>query len=70
MQTLISAASLTLLLPVDVVGHCHEHQCSANASEDHHSALVQHFGCCFFTNPKAEIHGKEKTCAQRRTVTG
>lgn len=65
-----SLSPQTLHLPVDIVGHCHEHQRPANAGEDHHSALVQHCGCRFFTNSKPEITGKKKTCAQRRTVTG
>lgn len=40
--------SPTLHSPVDVVGHRHEHQRPTNAREDHHGALVQHFGCWFF----------------------
>lgn len=29
-------------LPVDIVGHRHDHQCPTDPSEDHHSTLVQH----------------------------
>lgn len=41
-------------LPVDIVGHCHDHQCPTNPSEDHHSALVQHFGSVNVTKLKPE----------------
>lgn len=70
-----SDATVTLHLPVDIVGHCQEHQCSANASEDHHSALVQHAGCCcgsIFLPIQRNERKREDLCAaeERHGLTG
>lgn len=46
------ATSLACNLPVDIVGHCHDHQRPTNPSEDHHSTLVQHFGSWYLTKLK------------------
>lgn len=40
--------------PIDIVGHCHEHQCPTNPSEDYDSTLVQHFGFWYSTSPQPE----------------